>query len=155
MATALPGHVASAATPIAAQTAVAGPGYLATASPRTASPPPTRPPTMDGPAVLTVADNGARVRLHPGQRVTVTLTAQGVLSWDVPTGEGGAVRRTGASGGYPGKQPARATFVAVQAGTAVLSATSDTACLHARPPCELAQQAWRVTVVVTAGDPLP
>ena len=62
--------------------------------------------------------------------------------------------RVSASGGYPGQQPAQAAFVAVQPGSATLTAL-DTACLHAQPACEPAQQVWRVTVIVTGGYPAP
>jgi len=69
----------------------------------------------------------------------------------VPTATGAAVRRVSASGGYPGQQPARAAFLAVRPGGAILATINDTACLHAQPACLPAQQEWRVTVIVTTG----
>jgi hypothetical protein len=56
--------------------------------------------------------------------------------------------RTGASGGYPGKAPARATFRAERPGHAILMAGDDAACLHSRPPCKIRQRMWRVVVIV-------
>ena len=98
-----------------------------------------------------MADNGAAVRLRVGQQVAVALASGGLFSWHVPAAVGAAVRRVSASGGYPGQQPARAAFLAVQSGSATLTAIDDTACLHAKPACEPAQQEWRVTVIVTGG----
>jgi uncharacterized membrane protein len=88
------------------------------------------------------------VRLFRGQSVSVVLRGS-ALSWHVPAATGRAVRRTGASGGYPGHQPARATFVATWPGRAVLSSVNNIACLHARPSCAVAQRSWRVVVFVT------
>jgi hypothetical protein len=89
------------------------------------------------------------MRLRPGQRVTVALAARGLLSWHVPAPAGAAVKRVGASGGYPARQPARAVFLAVQPGRATLSAIDDMACLHTQPACLPPQQVWLVTVIVT------
>jgi hypothetical protein len=50
-----------------------------------------------------------------------------------------------------GQQPARAAFVAVRSGGATLTAIDDTACRHGQPACELPQQEWQVTVIVTGG----
>ena len=100
------------------------------------------------PVSLTAVSNGATVRLFRGQSVSVVL-GDTALSWHVPIATGRSVRRTGASGGYPGHQPARATFVATWPGRAVLSSFDDIACLHTRPACAIAQRAWRVVVFVT------
>jgi hypothetical protein len=136
------------ATAVRAHSAVASPAGRATAGGPAPAWPSASPPVLTGPAVLTVADRGAVVRLRPGQRVTVALAAQGLFSWHVPAAAGVAVRRASASGGYPGRRPARAMFVAVRPGRAALTATDDTACLHTRPACAPGQQEWRVTVVV-------
>ena len=69
-------------------------------------------------------------------------------SYDLPQSTTAVMRRTNASGGYPTDQPARATFVATARGTADLIASTDYACLHATPPCEIAQREWMVHVVV-------
>lgn len=100
------------------------------------------------PVSLTPVSNGTTVRLFRGQSVSVVLGGT-ALSWHVPVATGRSVRRTGASGGYPGHQPARATFVATWPGRAVLSSFDDIACLHTRPACAIAQRAWRVVVFVT------
>jgi hypothetical protein len=100
------------------------------------------------PVSLTAISNGTTVRLFRGQSVSVVLRGT-ALSWHVPAATGGAVQRTSASGGYPGHQPARATFTATWPGRAVLSSFDDIACLHARPSCAVAQRSWRVVVFVT------
>jgi hypothetical protein len=106
------------------------------------------PPPARTPVSLTVASNGTTVRLFRGQSVSVVLRGT-ALSWHVPAATGKAVRRTSASGGYPGHQLARATFVATWPGRAVLSSFTDAACLHAQPSCAVAQRSWRVVVFVT------
>jgi hypothetical protein len=114
------------------------------------SPTPRSPsPTLAGQAVVTEADNGATVRLSRGQLAVVALSAGGMLSWRVPVAAGTAVRRTSAVGGYPGRLPARATFLATGRGSATLTSVNDTACLHARPACMVPQQTWQVTVIVS------
>jgi hypothetical protein len=97
---------------------------------------------------LTGVSNGTTVRLFRGQSVSVTLPGAAV-SWHVPVATGRAVRRTSASGGYPGHHPARATFLATWPGRAVLSSVDDIACLHTRPSCAVTQRSWRVVVFVT------
>jgi hypothetical protein len=138
---------AGTGTAVPARTVTASPQPAGTASWR----PPSPPPTLTGPVTLTAADNGAAVRLHVGQRVAVALASEGLFSWHVPAAAGAAVRRVGVSGGYPGRQPALAGFLAVRSGIATLTAIDDTACLHAQPACEPPQQEWRVTVIVTGG----
>jgi hypothetical protein len=108
----------------------------------------TATPRAPTPVPLTAVSNGTTVRLFRGQSVSVVLRGT-ALSWHIPAATGKAVRRTSASGGYPGHQPARATFLAAWPGRAVLSSFDDIACLHARPPCAVAQRAWRVVVFVT------
>jgi hypothetical protein len=100
---------------------------------------------------LTQSDNGAIVVLRPGQRVVVVLGGQGPGSWDRPRATGSqpaVLRLISASGGYPASGPAIATFLAVRPGKAAITSTSDAACLHAVPACEIAQQLWQVTVIV-------
>ena len=147
-----PVGVTAAATAIQPRTATPAWQVPGTAGAGTAGAQPSSPaPTLTGPATLTGADNGAVVRLRTGQQVTVTLTSGTFFSWHVPAAAGAAVRRVSASGGYPGQQPARAAFLAVQPGQAMLTTITDTACLHLKPACEPAQQEWRVTIVVTGG----
>ena len=132
-----------------AGSATASPARTVAASGPAVSQPGSAPPTLTGPATLTTADNGATVRLRRGQRVTVVLSANGALSWHVPAAADAAVTRVSRSGGYPGRKPARAVFLAVRSGRATLTALDDTVCLHTQPACELPQQTWQVTVIVT------
>jgi hypothetical protein len=104
-------------------------------------------PTTDR-RTLTVADNGAKVRLRRGQTIVVILASH-VQMWQPPKASGLALRRTSSRGGYPLSQVAFASFVAVRPGLATLTSTTDAGCLHAEPPCEIAQQLWAVTIVVT------
>jgi len=97
---------------------------------------------------LTAADNGRRVRVSIGQSVAVALASHGGLSWHVPAATGTALIRTSGGGGYPGHRPARAVFLATSPGRAVINSIDDTACLHGEPACMIAQQGWRVVVIV-------
>jgi hypothetical protein len=101
---------------------------------------------------LTVADNGAKVRLSRGQTIVVVLASHGEM-WRPPTASGVAIRRTSSHGGYPVSEVALASFVAVRPGLATLTSTTDAHCLHAEPPCEIAQQLWVVTIVVAERGP--
>jgi hypothetical protein len=145
---------------VPAQTAVGPPSpvvHVGVAHARTVSGQPSvpaqgsPPPTLAGPVTLTLADNGAVIRLRAGQRVAVALASEGFLSWHVPAAAGAAVRRVSVSGGYPGQQPARGAFLVVRSGRVILTSIDDTACLHTQPACEPAQQEWRVTVIVSGG----
>jgi hypothetical protein len=53
-----------------------------------------------------------------------------------------------ASGGYPSDRTATAVFVAARDGKASISSITDHPCLHAQPPCMIAQHVWAVHVVV-------
>ena len=90
--------------------------------------------------------------LNRGQSVSVVLGGQGQMSWRRPVLMGRissvVLRRTAASGGYPGSAAATATFVAVRPGTARVISYTDAACLHAKPVCEIPVELSRVTVVV-------
>jgi len=121
----------------------------------TSAPARSRPASMPGHAghaghrhTLTVADNGAKVRLRRGQTIVVIL-ASPAQTWRPPMASGVAVRRTSSRGGYPVSQVALASFVAVRPGLATLTSTTDARCLHAQPPCEIPQQLWAVTIIVT------
>ncbi len=97
--------------------------------------------------LLTVADDGASVRLRPGQVVTVVL-ASGGLMWDIPAASGAAARRISGSGGYPARRPAVAVFRAVRPGRSWLTSFTDAPCLHAQPKCEIPQRLWRALIIV-------
>jgi hypothetical protein len=132
-----------------AGTGSAAPAITVSGPVTTTGPKPTvTPPSATGSVTLTAADNGQVVNVRVGQTVTVAL-APDFMAWHLPAAAGAALRRVSASGGYPSRQPARAVFLAVAPGTAVLSAESDMACLHAHPRCMVPQQLWHVTVRVS------
>jgi hypothetical protein len=125
-------------------------GGTATTSPVRVGPPLTSPPaTYTAHHVLTEADGGVTVRLLSGQSVNVVLAPNRISQWHVPIASGAALRSVSSSGGYPGEEPARATFLAVRQGEAILHADTDAACLHAQLPCGMPQTRWQVTVIVT------
>ncbi len=100
---------------------------------------------------VTASDDGATVVVAPGQVITVTLQGQGMLIWNPPRlaeARPGVLRLLSASGGYPSKTPARTTYSAIGLGTAEILSGTNARCLHAQPPCAIAQRVWRVTVVV-------
>jgi hypothetical protein len=130
---------AVAARSIGRQASASHPADGATSTPTSRA----RPPVS-----LTAASNGTTVRLFRGQSVSVVLRGT-ALSWHVPVATGRSVRRASATGGYPGHQPARATFLATGPGRSVLSSFDDIACLHTRRSCAVAQRSWRVVVFVT------
>jgi hypothetical protein len=97
---------------------------------------------------LTTADNGKTVSLSSGQSLAVRLDPAGGMSWHLPAPDNTALRLTTASGGYPNRGPALATFAATAPGRVRLHSITDAACLHAQPSCALPQRTWQVTVVV-------
>jgi hypothetical protein len=105
-------------------------------------------PAQPSATIATAADNGKTVRLPPGQSLAVRLDPAGGMSWHVPATDGAALRRASASGGYPQRGPALATFTAVALGRVRLHSITDAACLHSQPACTLPQRTWQVTVVV-------
>jgi hypothetical protein len=88
------------------------------------------------------------VRLSRGERLNVYLSNR-YGAWDLPQANGKAVQRIEASGGYPSRESARATFLAVADGTATIISRTDHPCLHAHPPCAIVQRIWLVRVVVS------
>jgi hypothetical protein len=110
-------------------------------TPRTSAP--------NGEVTVTEADSGRTVHLDIGQRLRVVLGGHGEL-WHRPVSPGPSLRVATADGGYPSSRPANAVFVAVQAGTASVTSLTDHPCLHARPPCKIAQRVWSVRVLIAA-----
>jgi hypothetical protein len=106
----------------------------------------TAPAGGPGRLVLTVTDSGRTITLRAGQAVEVALTPG--QSWRLPQAVNGALRRSQASGGYPGSRPARAIFTAARPGTSGISSVTDARCLHASPRCEIPQRLWQVTVII-------
>ncbi len=108
----------------------------------------TRAATTSG--KLTEQSSGQTVRLKRGARLEVSLPGGSAGGYAQPASSDASVlARTASSGGYPTEQPARAVFVAVGAGTADLTSTTDFTCLHAHPSCLPPQRAWHVRVIVS------
>lgn len=97
---------------------------------------------------MTEADSGKTVHLHIGQRLRVVLGDRRE-QWHLPASPEPSLRLAAASGGYPSGRPAIAIFIALRAGTASVTSITDHPCLHAQPPCMIAQRVWSVRVVVT------
>jgi hypothetical protein len=135
-------------TPPSGRTPATG---TASVAPKTVSPKPgtsttpAPPPTYGGGSTLTVSDSGATIRLSVGESISVSLPAE----YDPPIATGDALVRTATAGGYPTTQPVHTTFIAVRAGDADISSTTDYPCLYATPPCLIAQRLWRIHVTVT------
>jgi len=96
--------------------------------------------------VVTEADDGAQVRLRPGQELRVHLAEDHRA---VSVAGAGVVRLVTQTGGYPSGQPLRAVFTAVAPGRSTLSSSTDDSCLHEAPPCGLAQRVWTLSVTVS------
>ncbi|MGN6473712.1 MAG: hypothetical protein ACTHK4_08715 [Mycobacteriales bacterium] len=105
-------------------------------------------PTPANPAHLTESDSGQTIHVVVGQQVQVELGGGSGGSYDQPQSSAAVMRRTSASGGYPTDQPTGAVFLATATGAADLTASTDYACLHTTPRCEIAQREWIVHVVV-------
>ena len=100
---------------------------------------------------MTASDNGATVVVSRGQQIRVVLTGQGTLTWHRPSlaaSAPGVLRLLNASGGYPSRLPARATYRAALTGTTQIVSITDARCLHAHPPCAFPQRSWQVTIIV-------
>lgn len=105
------------------------------------SPTPTLTPSS-GTVVVTTGDEGSTVVLAPGDTLVVELSGD----WVAPTASDTAVlRRDSVS---KSDTSARATFTARTVGRSDVDSASDAPCLHASPPCEIAQREWVVHVVV-------
>jgi hypothetical protein len=102
--------------------------------------------------LLTTADNGTTVTIAIGQQLTVDLApGPGAFAWDPPRLTGSSLQLISVAGGYPSRDAMRAIFLAATPGPTLVSSTSDTACLHARPRCMLAQRIWTAQVIVRSG----
>lgn len=139
----------SAATPGAAGAQPSGsatPGSIAPSPPASGAQP-------SAPAVhLDLQASGSVVTVQVGQQIVISLPT----GWTAPVPRSPASDltpalvplRTDAATGYPEPGPAGATFTATRAGSAVISARTDAACLHQTPVCALPQQAFEVVVNV-------
>ncbi len=130
---------------VSSGSASAGPGRVVPSTPdRSSSPPRTTAPMRTGAtARFDETDSGAVVSVHVGAHLVVTLAG----SWTPPRPDS-TVLRTDASRGYPAKAPASAELTAVRVGTTVVRAMTDAPCLHASPPCRIAQHEFSITVRV-------
>ena len=136
----------SRATPIR----TVGPvGTASPISPRSVTPTPHRTVQQAGnTVVVTEANSGSTVRLHPGQYLEVRLAPDGG-SWHPPVSNDDAIlRRVSAAGGYPDGTTAFARFVARRTGRTSVTSTTDFGCLHTSPPCRPPQRGFDITVVV-------
>ena len=111
------------------------------------SPPVPGSSAPGGEITVTQADSGKTVHLHVGQQLRVALGDRGER-WHRPASPGPSLHLATVSGGYPSSRPADAVFLAVQAGTTSVTSMTDHPCLHARPPCKIAQRIWSVRVLV-------
>ena len=94
-------------------------------------------------------DSGRTIHLERGDVVKVRLPNSSGGGYHRPrTSDSAVMQRTNAAGGYPSDDVSRARFVAIGKGTADLTASTDYACLHSQPQCEIAQQIWTVHIVV-------
>jgi hypothetical protein len=137
----------SATASATAGTASASPAATVTGSAASsggATPSPTRTNT----STLTESDSGRTITLTVGQLVTVNLPGGSSGGYDQPQSSSAAMHRDSVSGGYPTDQPAVAQFTAAHAGAADLTSQTDYKCLHAQPPCMVAQKQWVVHVIV-------
>jgi hypothetical protein len=101
-------------------------------------PPPPSPQVLFGSQRLTSINNGDTVKLAVGQRIDISLGG-----FDPIDETGAAFTVTAHRGGYPSNAPATGSYLAIAPGTATLQTTSDTACLHGKPPCEIAVTMWQ------------
>jgi len=97
---------------------------------------------------VTVADSGTTVHLRIGQRLRIVLDGGGMLWHQPATPERATLRLAEASGGYPSASPAVAVFVAIRSGAVPVTSATDHPCLHASPPCKIAQRVWSIRVLV-------
>ena len=100
---------------------------------------------------LRLDDSGRTIRVHVGDIIRVRLPGGSSGGYHRPKSTATPVRRTWATGGYPGDEDARAHFVADHHGRADLVASDDYACLHTTPRCMVPQRLWVVHVRVHRG----
>jgi hypothetical protein len=132
---------ASESSPVVVGTASASPARTVVP---TASERPTPTPTYVGSRTLVESDSGATIKLKVGEIVKVSLPAE----YDPPTAQGDELTRVSSTGGYPSGQRVEAAFRADRSGRTDITSTTDYACLHTTPMCEIAQRLWMVHVVV-------
>ena len=108
----------------------------------------TKPGTSapNGEVTVTEAYSCKAVHLRIGQRLRVAGWPGDAVAR--PATPEPTLRLADTSGGYPGASPAVAVFIAVRSGTAAVTSVTDHPCLHASPPCKIAQRVWSIRVLV-------
>lgn len=83
-----------------------------------------------------------------GTHVHVELSSQ-AGSYQAPQSDApSVVREDSHSGGYPSDAPAVGDFTGIASGSAHITSEMDMPCLHATPPCMVAQRGFTVTIEV-------
>ncbi|HKR67773.1 MAG TPA: hypothetical protein VJT16_02930 [Streptosporangiaceae bacterium] len=107
--------------------------------------------TPNGEVSVTEADSGKTVHLRIDQRLRIVLGGHG-MQWHRPATPDPVLHLIEASGGYPRQGPAVAVFVAIRSGTASVTSITDHPCLHASPPCKIAQRVWSIRVLIARSN---
>jgi hypothetical protein len=129
---------------------LSGTGSAPTLSCDNGTSPPTSPPPAGTPDVaVDETANQTTVTLSVGQTLGVSLGAEFLT----PAVSGSALTAVSATGGYPSGQPLAALYRAVSTGSADLTTHSDSACLHATPPCTVPVRLWTLHVTVVPAAP--
>jgi hypothetical protein len=104
---------------------------------------PTPGAILASPQTVTLADAGATIALHPGDRFLLAL-GEG-YDWTVTIGDPAIVSRV------PNILPVRGAqgvYEAHTAGQTTLTATGDPACRKAQPPCMMPSRQFQVQIIV-------
>lgn len=98
---------------------------------------------VNGQLTVTLADNGATVRLHPGDRFVMMLGE--AYDWQVTPADPNVVSRVVNITTVRGSQ---GVYEAHRAGQTTIEATGDPACRQSKPPCMMPSIAFTLNVVV-------
>ena len=101
-------------------------------------------PTQAGTPVITLANNGGSITLHPGDRFVLSL-GEG-YDWTVTSSDQNVVHRVINIMPVRGSQ---GVYEAGSAGTATLSAAGDPLCRQSQPPCMLPSIQFELKVIVS------
>lgn len=100
-------------------------------------------PTPSETRIVTLADNGKTMDLHPGDHFLLNLGD--ALNWNVTVSDPSVVSRVPNVLVIRGAQ---GIYVARHAGQATLTAAGSAACRSATPPCALPDRLFHLTIVV-------
>jgi hypothetical protein len=149
--TTVPGPATSAATIPPSGTAVAPPASVVhpppTTRPAPAATTTTAPAPADDTVTVTAADNGKTFTLRRGQHLVVSLSESGWI-WSDPDTDNAAVLKRTAVSANPSSDHVTASFDALTAGQAHVSASKDAPCRQSQPPCMVPTYLWQVTINV-------